>query len=72
MDEKILDQELKLFDFSQCHPIKEKLLAELLTLHRRDNAPKGKWRGLMSDDELELASAAGNPALQKPDDERKY
>lgn len=70
MDDKILEQELKHFDFSRCHPLREKLLNELLAMHRRDNAKKNNWRGRMSDEELDMAAAAGNPALQMQEDKK--
>lgn len=73
MDDKILTTELEHFDFSECHPIKEKLLQELLTMHRRDQQKNrgkfGGWAGKLSDEELDWAAAAGNPHLQ--DKEKK-
>lgn len=65
-----MDQEVRSFDFSRCHPIREQLLNELLTMHRRDNARRSKWQGLMSDDELDMAVAAGSPALQAQEDKK--
>ena len=67
MDSDRLDNELKNFDFSLCHPIREQLLRQLLALHRQENAaPKSSlWTSRkMSEDEMDWASAAGNPALQ--------
>ena len=64
MKDMELDEKLTSFDYSQCHPIKEKLLAQLLTMHRRDNA-KNPWGSRLNDDELDMAAAAGNPHLQE-------
>lgn len=70
MDDKALELELQNFDFSQCHPVREKLLNELLRMHRRDNARLNRWQGRMSDEELDMAAAAGNPALQEQEDKK--
>ena len=64
MDDKTLVQALENFDFSCCHPVRETLLTRLLAMHRQDNARTNRWQGRMSDDELDLAVAAGNPTLQ--------
>ena len=67
MEDKLLDNKLERFDFSQCHTIKETLLDKLLTMHRMDNRST-HWSKSMSDDELDMATAAGNPAVQnKPE-----
>ena len=71
MDDKIMEQELRSFDFSLCHPVREKLLDELLTMHRKDNGRQSRWQGRMSDEELDMAAAAGNPALQEQQDKDK-
>lgn len=61
MEEK-LTQELQAFDFSDCHPVKERLLDKLLQMHRADNAGrsrKGKWAASRLDDmELDFVAAA--------------
>jgi hypothetical protein len=64
MEDKLLDNKLERFDFSQCHSIKETLLGKLLTMHRMDNM-SAQWSKNLSDEELDMAVAAGNPALQE-------
>lgn len=63
MREEKLTRELQSFDFSSCHPIKERLLDKLLQMHRADNAgqaARGKWTASRLDDaELDLVVAAG-------------
>ena len=71
MEEKTLVQDLEKFDFSRCHQVRENLLNQLLTMHRRDNARKNRWQGRMSDEDLELAAAAGNPSLQEQENKEK-
>ena len=66
MEEKILDEELKAFDFSVFSKIRGNLLEELLQRHRRDRMKNfqslsQKFSEEMSDDELDLVVAAGNP-----------
>lgn len=60
MNDMELDEKLTSFDYSQCHPIKEKLLGQLLAMYRRDNV-KNPWGSRLTDDELDMAVAAGNP-----------
>ena len=101
-----IERVLRGFDFSLCHPIRERLLRELLHMQCMDNrseadaadtktrkcatgavppatrqlGPSGacasleqksrlSWTaGLLSDDNLDYATAAGNPAQErKPD-----
>ena len=66
MTETKLEQDLGRFDFSNCHSIKERLYQQLLNMHRRENAASDDlWGGRkMECDELDLAAAAGNPALE--------
>ena len=71
MKDMELDEKLTSFDYSQCHPIKEKLLAQLLTMHRRDNM-KTPWKSRLSDDELDLAAAAGNPHQQEKQGQKDF
>ena len=63
MEEK-LEQELSLFDFSLCHPVRESLLGKLLTMHRRKIAEQHSRRwasSLLDDDDLDWVAAAGTP-----------
>ena len=62
-----LEQDLERFDFSGCHDIKERLYQQLINMHRMENtAVNDLWAGnKMGDEELDLAAAAGNPALQE-------
>lgn len=67
MTEDMLEKELRAFDYSTFSKVKDSLLAELLQMHRKDNA--GKSKGLpqrfldrkMTEDELDYATAAGTP-----------
>ena len=45
--------------------MRETLRNQLLFMHRRDNAMKGIMMGKMTDDELDMVVAAGNPAMEK-------
>ncbi|WP_159446753.1 hypothetical protein [Anaerovibrio lipolyticus] len=45
--------------------MRETLRNQLLFMHRRDNAMRGIMTGRMTDDELDMVVAAGNPALEK-------
>ena len=40
MDEKILEEELESFDFSQCHPVREELLNKLLAMQKEKTPPQ--------------------------------
>ncbi|SFT79310.1 hypothetical protein SAMN02910356_02144 [Selenomonas sp. GACV-9] len=72
MEEK-LTQELQSFDFSACHPVKERLLGKLLQMHRQDNAKgKSKWAAAkMSEEALDWVAAAGTPTNQERQEQRK-
>lgn len=67
MTEDMLEKELRAFDYSTFSKVNDSLLAELLQMHRKDNA--GKSKGLpqrfldrkMTEDELDYATAAGTP-----------
>lgn len=63
MEDKHLITELEAFDFSCCHPVREKLLAQLLDMQRQDHRGKKSWPGCMSEAELDLVAAAGNPGV---------
>ena len=65
MDDEKLTKRLEDFDFSLLHPVRENLRNQLLFMHRRDNAMQGIMTGRMTDDELDMVVAAGNPALEK-------
>ena len=65
MDDEKLTKRLEDFDFYLLHPVRETLRNQLLFMHRRDNAMKGIMTGKMTDDELDMVAAAGNPALEK-------
>ena len=79
MKEEKLEQELKAFDFSLLHPVRESLRDKLLAMHRKDNAaPVGllgrQWiAARMNDEELDWVAAAGgkgigeNPSQQSLD-----
>ena len=65
MNDGKLTKRLEDFDFSLLHTVRETLRNQLLFMHRRDNAMKGIMTGKMTDDELDMVAAAGNPALEK-------
>ena len=65
MNDEKLTKRLEDFDFYLLHPVRETLRNQLLFMHRRDNAMKGIMTGKMTDDELDMVAAAGNPALEK-------
>jgi hypothetical protein len=66
MTSTTLEQDLERFDFSSCNSVKERLYQQLLNMHRMENsASRNLWAGKkMGDEEMEWATAAGNPALQ--------
>lgn len=68
MDEMKLEQELRNFDFSELHPIKEELLERLLNMHRAAHNRR-TWQNKMGEDELDLVAAAGQPYARNPRDE---
>lgn len=84
MNEAILEQELKNFDYATIHPVKEKILGRLLTMQRQRKAKPGglnilqvKMAKRMDFDALEYAAAAGNATLsrkwdEQSDDEDEY
>ena len=65
MRNKALEQELSAFDFSLCHPVRTRLLDQLLTLHREDNNTAAgqhsrKWAAArLNEEELDWVAAAG-------------
>jgi hypothetical protein len=71
MDDEKLTKRLEDFDFSLLHPVRETLRNQLLFMHRRDNAMKGIMMGKMTDDELDMVVAAGNPAIKNIDNKNK-
>ncbi len=77
MNEIKLEQELKQFDFSLCHPVREKLLGKLLTMQRMKKNREGfasqrmggagRWKAQrMTDDEMDWVAAAGTGDNVKP------
>ena len=65
MNDEKLTKRLEDFDFSLLHTVRETFRNQLLFMHRRDNAMQGIMTGRMTDDELDMVAAAGNPALEK-------
>ena len=56
MDDKLLEQELRQFDFSGCHPVREQLLNKL---HMMQQLRSNRWQAArLSDEELDLVAAA--------------
>lgn len=77
MTNEIFEKELQEFDYSVFSKVKDNLLNELLQKHRQDKFDKfQKFSGnffneRMTDEELDYAVAAGNPAVQKnPKDDK--
>ena len=64
MEDTELEERLRAFDFSLCCPVREKLLAELLSGHpmKRGISPSPWTAGQLSDDEMDWVVAAGTPA----------
>ncbi len=59
-----LEGDLRLYDFSQNHPIRDDLLSRLLNMRRMDSAPRFvRGHRLFSDEELDCVVAAGNPVM---------
>ena len=73
MTDKIFEQELKGFDYSVFSKVKDSLLEELLQRQRRDNLTNFTSLSqrlsaeILSDDELDMVAAAGNPTLPPTD-----
>jgi len=73
----ILEQELRDFDYSTIHPVKEKILGQLLTMQRQRKAAllgpgilQVKMAKRMDFGALEYAAAAGNSTLRRRQDEQ--
>ena len=59
--DEILQKDLRLYDFSQNHPVRNILFNRLLAMHRMDNMPRQWQRNhLLTDEELDYVAAAGN------------
>ena len=62
-----LERDLRRYDFSQNHPIRDGLFSRLLAMHRMDNMRYTthflQGRHLLSDEELDYVVAAGSPNL---------
>ncbi len=62
MDDKLLEQELRQFDFSSCHPVRERLLNRLLAMQPHNS----RWQSAkLSDEELDWVAAAGAQNVDK-------
>ena len=62
MDDKVLEQELRRFDFSRCHPVREQLLNRLLAMQPHNS----RWQSAkLSDEELDWVAAAGGRKDEK-------
>ena len=78
MTNDYLDRELAAVDFSKFSKVRESLLETLLQKHRQDNL-KGFmslsqeiFTERMTDEELDYAVAAGNPAVMKKPEKNNY
>ena len=66
MTEEILEKNLREFDYSVFSKVKKSLLEEILERQRMDNLKSFSQKfseEMLSDDELDYLSAAGNPFL---------
>lgn len=75
MDNRELEMRLGEFDFSRLSPVREPLLQKLLSLrHSQGMIAKGSeslWTRRLNDEELDMAAAAGTPAMMaKPKDNK--
>ena len=58
-----LERDLRLYDFSQNHPIRNSLFTRLLAMHSMNKVPKLWQRNpLLDDEELDYVTAAGTPS----------
>jgi hypothetical protein len=65
MRDEDLTMELKGFDYSLMHPVRESLKEKLLNMHRMANRSTDLWQdNKLTDDELDYAAAAGNANIQ--------
>ena len=67
MTEKILETNLRGFDYSVFSKVKDSLLEELLQRHRMKNfrsLSQQLAEEMLSDDELDYVAAAGTPSLE--------
>lgn len=63
MNDQKMEQELRQFDFSHCHVVREQLLHKLLTMQQH----KKPWQSArLSDEELDCVAAAGQNHEEKP------
>ena len=78
MTNDYLDRELAAVDFSKFSKVRESLLETLLQKHRRDNFKGVKslsqeiFTERMTDEELDYAVAAGNPAVMNKPEKNNY
>ncbi len=77
MDDLTLDKDLQNFDFSSIHPVKDKILKNLLEMQRNRKNTMGIKLNLLQNKQLkrldfgslQYAVAAGNSTVRTNDDE---
>lgn len=76
MNEAMLEQDLRDFDYSTIHPVREKILGQLLEMQRKRKANNGgvsilrsKMAKRLDFGSLEYAAAAGNATVRPRFDE---
>ena len=69
MDNRELDRRLGEFDFSRLSLVREPLLQKVLSMRRSQGmiseGSKNLWSQRLNDEELDMAAAAGNPAMME-------
>ena len=69
MENRELDRRLGEFDFSRLSPVREPLLQKVLSMRRSQGmiseGSKNLWSQRLNDEELDMAAAAGNPAMME-------
>ena len=69
MDNRELDRRLGEFDFSRLSPVREPLLQKILSMRHSQGmiseGSKSPWTQRLNDEELDMAAAAGNPAMME-------
>ena len=69
MDNRELEKRLGEYDFSRLSPVREPLLQKVLSMRRSQGmiseGSKNLWSQRLNDEELDMAAAAGNPAMME-------
>jgi len=68
MEHGELDEKLKRFDYSLCHPVREELKNRLLVMHRNEKKTS-PWNRCLEPEELDMAAAAGIGVEKRPQED---